>query len=341
MKVMENRHMVDKKQIAVLIGKLKQSFQVIAPLKSDGEVVFKNVDNPNDVIFDYEISYMSPKEFFLPPEEQLFAEENNETKIAKPESKPILIFGLKEDDLEAITYLDEIMSKPAEDFYYWQRRKSSVLVGISEKEFQAAPKCDLLLKKKDENNYFIFSFSEKGRNIAESIKSNSRGKNSSPDESGELFFGKEKKNTLKKALIDSELLADAVSWSRNHKIWDELAKICLGCGICTYVCPLCYCFFMEDSVSLDGKKCVKCRKWDACTLPGFSQIAGGHNFRPTIKERYYNWYYHKFVRAYKEYGRSQCVGCGRCQKYCPAEIDIEKVLLEILEDYKNNADTQM
>jgi len=83
---------------------------------------------------------------------------------------------------------------------------------------------------------------------------------------------------------------------------------------------------MEDTTSLDGSICTRCRNWDACTLPGFATIAGGHNFRQTVKDRYYNWYHHKFVRAYKEFGRAQCVACGRCQKYCPAGIDIEQVL---------------
>ncbi|NOY35794.1 MAG: hypothetical protein GXP44_02655 [bacterium] len=139
--------------------------------------------------------------------------------------------------------------------------------------------------------------------------------------------------SMRALLIDPELLAKAVEWSRDHPIWDELGKRCLGCGICTYVCPLCHCFSIEDSVGLDGN-CKRCRKWDACTLPDFAKIAGGHNFRPTIKERYYNWFYHKFVRAYNEYGRSQCVGCGRCKKFCPASIDIYEVLSVILEDYK-------
>jgi predicted aldo/keto reductase-like oxidoreductase len=108
----------------------------------------------------------------------------------------------------------------------------------------------------------------------------------------------------------------------------------MGCGICTYVCPLCYCFSNEDEKSFDGEKCQRCRKWDSCILPDFALIAGGKNFRATLKQRYYNWYYHKFVRAYQEFGRSHCVACGRCQSYCPAQIDIYQVLSRIVIDYK-------
>ncbi len=141
---------------------------------------------------------------------------------------------------------------------------------------------------------------------------------------------------LEKLLTDPELLHGAVKWSwKNYpEIWEELKNRCLSCGICTYVCPLCYCFSTDDASDLNGLNCRRCRYWTACTLPEFAKITGGYNFHKTLKERYYNWYYHKFVRAYKEYGKSQCVACGRCQKYCPAKIDMETELIKIVEKYK-------
>ena len=215
------------------------------------------------------LSGMSFKHYFFPPEEKILP-------VPKPPEKFSL--SLNKIDLEALTQLDEIMSKPKEDFYYWQRRKRAEIKEVE----------------------------------------------------GEKMT--EWQESMRKILIDSELLAEAVEWSHSHKIWDELAEKCLGCGICTYVCPLCYCFSLEDRVGLDNK-CTRCRKWDACTLPNFSKIAGGFSFRKTLKERYYNWFYHKFVRAYREYGKSQCVGCERCKLQCPAKIDIQEVLKIILEDY--------
>lgn len=239
------------------------------------------------------------KKYFFPPiEEIFFTDKKGNIKINKPPQKFVL-FGLDSFDLEALTQLDEIMSKPKEDFYYWQRRKQGLVIGI-EKDMQKLAR--------DYGDFFEVS---------------DIGCRSESDW----------QNSMRQLLLDSELLSDAVKWSHNHKIWEDLAQRCLGCGICTYVCPLCHCFSIEDRVDLDDK-CSRCRKWDACTLPGFAKIAGGHSFRPTLKERYYNWFYHKFVRAYKEYGKSQCVGCGRCKKYCPAQIDIQEVLKNILEEYK-------
>jgi len=245
-------------------------------------------------VFDLREDKLPFKKYFLPAEEKMFP-------IPKPPKK-FVIFGLNPVDLEALIQLDEIMSKPKEDFYYWQRRKQAIVIGIE---------ADMKKLAKEYGEFF-----EEG-NLTEA----------------ELPVSSDWSDSMCQLLIDSELLADAIEWSHSHKIWDELAEKCLGCGICTYVCPLCYCFSLEDKVGLDNK-CSRCRKWDACTLPNFSKIAGGHNFRPTLKERYYNWFYHKFVRAYREYGKSQCVGCGRCKNQCPAKIDILEVLKIILEDYK-------
>ena len=244
-------------------------------------------------VFDVRNNKLPFKQYFLPASEQMFP-------LPKPPKK-FVIFGLDPVDLEALIQLDEIMSKPKEDFFYWQRRKQALVIGIEK---------DMKKLARDYKEFF-----EEGNLTKTKVSDWSQ--------------------SMRQLLLDSELLADAVEWSHGHKIWDELAEKCLSCGICTYVCPLCYCFSLEDRVDLDDK-CSRCRKWDACTLPGFAKITGGHDFRPTLKERYYNWFYHKFVRAYKEYGKSQCVGCERCKKSCPAGIDIQEVLKIILEDYKKN-----
>ncbi|MFQ5584365.1 MAG: 4Fe-4S dicluster domain-containing protein, partial [Calditrichia bacterium] len=141
---------------------------------------------------------------------------------------------------------------------------------------------------------------------------------------------------LRELLLDPELLKEAIKWSWRNRpdIWENLAGKCLGCGICTYVCPLCHCFSVEDKIELSGDSCKRCRKWDACTLPGFAKVTGGHNFHQSIKERYYNWFYHKFVRGYLEFGKSQCVACGKCKEHCPAGIDIEDVIIDAVSAYR-------
>ncbi len=301
--------------MALIIEK-KQIKDWLADLKKD----FKVIDTSRDVL--------PAKQYFLPPQEEIFRFDKKNKKLFSPDyNKNILIICYHLGQLEAMTQLDEIMEKPQPDFFYSRRRQKSVLIGIIDHSVEIAPGGDLILEKINSQQYQVLVVTDKGRKLS---------KNKFFKETTKPTIKKysAKKNDLKEMLLDSELLAEAVAWSVDHKIWDELAKKCLGCGICTYVCPLCHCFSIEDQVSLDNEKCLRCRQWDACTLPGFAQIAGGHNFHKTIKERYYNWFYHKFVRAYKEYGKSQCVACGNCKKYCPAGIDIGEVLKEIVGDYQ-------
>lgn len=283
------------------------------------------------------------KKYFFPPEQETFSLDKKKKIItAKAPTKEFILFGLHLPALETLTYLDEIMEKPNEDFFYWQKRDKATVIGLIDNNIDAAPGGDIVLQsvhmvggQSDGKLYRVFINNKKGDNIV--LKNNDFFEELDEDTFRiEVIEGPqyEWSKTMRELLVDSELLKDAVEWSwDNHPIWEELRNQCLGCGICTYVCPICHCFSVEDRVGLDDK-CTRCRKWDACTLPGFAKISGGHSFRPTIKERYYNWFYHKFVRAYLEYGKPQCVGCGRCKKYCPAKIDIQEVLKRILEDYK-------
>ncbi len=276
---------------------------------------------------------LSAKGHFLAPRENLFSFIFKQKKLSVlPKSKKrLLLFGLDLVDLEALDQLDEIMSRPKEDYFYLQQRKNSAVIGVSEYSIvNPITAGDLVLEKINENQYRAVPLTKTGKAIA-------GGRFFKKEKNPKILNYPEEKKGLRELVKDSELLAEAVSWSwlKKHPIWVELEKSCLGCGICTYVCPICHCFSVEDEIKLDGSECGRCRSWDACTLNNFAKIAGGKNFRPNLKYRYYNWFYHKFVRAYKEYGKSQCVGCGRCQKYCPARIDIEKVLSEIIKDYQN------
>jgi len=280
------------------------------------------------VVIDSKKSVLPIKQYFFPPQEDLFIFNKKTEKLKSPGyKKEIIIICYHLGQLEAMTQLDEIMEKPNPDFFYWRRREKSVLIGLIDESIEVAPGGDLILEKINSKQYRALIVTEKGKKI-------SKNKFFKEINKPEIKKYLPEENIFKEKLLDSELLADAVKWSKDHKIWDELANKCLGCGICTYVCPLCHCFSIDDRVSLDDNECVRCRQWDACTLPEFAKIAGGHNFHKTIKERYYNWFYHKFVRAYQEYGKAQCVACGNCGRHCPAGIKIGDVLKEIVGDYK-------
>ncbi|TSC92977.1 MAG: hydrogenase/sulfur reductase subunit beta [Candidatus Berkelbacteria bacterium Licking1014_7] len=233
-------------------------------------------------------------------------------------------------DLIALSRIEESFSAPPADYYFNRRKENCFLTGITpspnNKYFNhlllSYPvEFDLFFHFHTEKIYLVEIGSKLGENFVLKHKN--------------IFFPTQITikippiKTEKNIFSDPVKLAKIIEKSQGKKIWKELEKICLNCGICAWVCPLCYCFSINDEISSSGDACKRCRQWDSCVLPKFSQISGGYNFRPTPGDRLDNWYYHKFVRAVRERGKIDCVGCNRCIENCPAKINFRKIIKKL------------
>jgi len=103
--------------------------------------------------------------------------------------------------------------------------------------------------------------------------------------------------------------------------WQQVAERCLSCGNCTSVCPTCFCSREYDEVVLAGQAATHQREWDSC-FTGTHSYIHGVTIRSGTRERYRQWLTHKLAGWHDQYGRSGCVGCGRCLSWCPAGIDL-------------------
>ena len=127
---------------------------------------------------------------------------------------------------------------------------------------------------------------------------------------------------------DSEIAGKLSRLFEDKDFWEKTAEACIGCGICTFVCPTCYCFDISDETLFNEG--MRKRFWDACMFTDFTLEASGHNPRPKIFQRYRQKVCHKYAYHVGKYGCISCVGCGRCTRACPVNIDIFSVIEKAL-----------
>ena len=96
--------------------------------------------------------------------------------------------------------------------------------------------------------------------------------------------------------------------------WENTAFACINCGTCTYACPTCWCFDIQDETY--GAQGVRMRNWDSCMAPLFTLHASGHNPRSTALERTRQRFMHKLKYFTDKYDRGHHV-CGMRTVYRP------------------------
>lgn len=118
----------------------------------------------------------------------------------------------------------------------------------------------------------------------------------------------------------------------NAPFWEDVAFSCLNCGTCTYSCPTCWCFDIQDETR--GKQGIRMRNWDSCMYPLFTLEGSGHNPRTAKTQRVRQRFMHKLKYYPDKYEAGvQCVGCGRCIRLCPSNIDI-RVVCDLMNRYQ-------
>ncbi|MDH5324136.1 MAG: 4Fe-4S dicluster domain-containing protein [Gammaproteobacteria bacterium] len=110
--------------------------------------------------------------------------------------------------------------------------------------------------------------------------------------------------------------------------WDEVAERCLACGNCTSVCPTCFCYDVQEDFHSPSDTVLHYRQWSSCFTLDHSYMHG-LNVRSNTSLQYRQWFVHKLVSWKQQYGRSGCVGCGRCISWCPVGIDITQTASDI------------
>jgi len=124
--------------------------------------------------------------------------------------------------------------------------------------------------------------------------------------------------------IDTEDIKRKLSSSfDNQDFWEGIAAKCISCGICTFLCPTCYCFDINDELAKGLG--ARFRSWDSCAFPIYTKMPM-ENPREEKWRRVRQKVYHKYGFYPMNFGVIACTGCGRCIRQCPVNWDITQTL---------------
>lgn len=321
---------------------LSTDFRVLVPSYKAGNRIFEEVSpiGLTGIDLPQNRTVIPFKKAYLPPSETLFSFEAG-SLLQSLDPEDTILFGLHVCELSADRLLTAVMENDRPDFPFVARRRRTITIGVPcertdgcfcEKtghDHVGPGDYDLFLapesaEEKGGDGVRMIVGTEAGARLAEGapIKLVSEPAGiSAPgrDESGEV------------ARWPLATLPDRIRQSMGAVMWEELADRCLGCGNCTIVCPLCYCFYTRDETGLDPTAGRRLRHWDSCQLVGFARVAGGYNFREARSERIWYRFSHKFMRMLETFDRAGCSGCGACFHFCPAAIDPRQVIESVLE----------
>lgn len=288
----------------------------------------------------------SAKDLFFPQVENLVSFKTSGKQIQIVENRdaadPFVVFGVRACDCRSFDILDRVFLSDPVDTFYQTRRENGLVITLActrpaETCFcgafgmDAADPAGDVTCWMDEEHLYWRSNTEKGKALTDRLsclESCSDEAVAAQQEKTRQMIQKLPLNALDLTGLEGDKLMQLFSSPK----WAELSESCLGCGTCTFVCPTCQCYDVQDFDN--GKEIRRFRCWDSCMYSDFTMMAHGTN-RPTQLERFRQRFMHKLVYFPNNNGGIfGCVGCGRCLQKCPVHMNIVKVAKALKEEAK-------
>ena len=270
------------------------------------------------------------KPLVFAPEETLWrSDADGRVRPEPPAGRPRAVLGVRACDLAALALLDAHFLRPGcEDPWYAARRAGLLLVAVHCTHPAATCFCvstgdgpearaghDLALWE-TEAGWLLEAAGARGAEVLARLPTEEADPASVEAARAEVRAAAARQ---RRALPGRDL-REALFARLDHPRWARVAERCLACGSCTAVCPTCFCHATDEHPALDGTS-AHARRWSSCFTERHSYIHG-IVLRPDTRARYRQWLTHKLGGWHLQYGRSGCVGCGRCIAWCPAAIDL-------------------
>lgn len=340
--------------------------RLVGPTLQDGAIVYDDIESEHELpigwtdeqqpgryrlkkrddeaVFGYVVGPQSFKREFHVPEQRLFrAKREGGTVRFTPEpqeSPPLALLGARSCDLQGLEIQDHVfLNGPHSDSYYRARRADVFVVAVHCITSSSSCFCtsmgtgpavsrgyDLALTEllDGDHRFLVDIGSAGGAALVEEL-------GLEPATAADVDHARGLVHHTARTMdrwLDTRNIRTTLLENLEHPRWDEVAERCLACTNCTMVCPTCFCTTTEDTTTPGGDETQRTRRWDSCFTEDFSYIHGGV-VRGSVKSRYRQWLTHKLANWIEQFGRSGCVGCGRCITWCPVGIDITEEVAAI------------
>lgn len=318
-----------------LFNELKKEYKIYAPKRfakagrySDTDIIrYVEVNSVEEIVYDEKSDYPA-KEVVTPITQTLFYFTEDEYRESKMHDKGILIFA-RPCDINAQLNQDKIyLENGFEDTFYKRVRDKVKFVLMECTTGWDTCFCCAMGTNKTEDYAAAVRFEE--GNVLFNVKDEALTTYFDNKEAADFEVQFVEKNTVEVTLpvIPNK---DVLNELKKHEMWNEFNKRCVGCGSCTVACSTCTCFTTTDIMYNENAKMGERRRTQAsCQVKGFDEMAGGHDFRHTIADRYRYKTLHKIHDYNEQFGLGHmCVGCGRCTSRCPEFISFSATINKV------------
>lgn len=338
---MSATNILKRQALGALFDKLRAGGRrILAPVKQkrNDQLAFAEVTSPTEIAQDYVQTSLSAKASVFPPYEELlrYKRDGKEmvTEDVAPEAPPTVIFGVRPCDAASFAVLNSVFTWDYKDKFFTERLANLAVIGMACTKADDYCFCtsvgggpgdtrgsDILLTPINADEYLAEIVTDKGAAIVKLAP--------------ELFAPattQQKEPHLAKmsAQFDIGMLEARLPAAFNKdEVWIEQSLRCLGCGACAFVCPTCVCFDIQDEAKKDCGRRLRC--WDSCGYSLFTLHTSGHNPRSKQSARWRQRVMHKFSYFKDRLAFVGCVGCGRCSRACPADMNLLDHLKQLAE----------
>ncbi len=328
---------INKKDLARLLDQWSQEFTVLVPSKETGTEMAVWQGQDTGFLVWYRNTVIPPKVGILPLMEKMFSftrdGDGYKLELPPPDNKKQLIFGIRPCDARALKILDMTFGDAYQDAYYQGRRQNTLLVGmVCDSPYDScfctalggSPSdtsgVDLMLTDTGDE-LVIEAVTQAGQELLDRTGSLSPATGDDEARARDRQEAACQKVTRKIDLADIEdkLLARF----DDQEFWQKVSAKCVSCGVCTLLCPTCYCFDINDE--MQDKRGSRFRSLDSCSFVTYTKMPM-ENPRAEKWRRVRNRVCHKYEFYPRLFGTIACTGCGRCIRLCPVNWDITRTL---------------